>query len=93
MTLNLMLDSVTEAGLLRRAAREGVQVDQCALRIIEKAALEEPNRQRAIQLLQNLLDRADENTDENPDEFLRSLDSVRPSYRKLFPPELKGKSW
>lgn len=94
MTLTLDLTPAIEVRLRERARVQGLSADECALRLLE-AGLQPADRSAvAIALLQSWIDRGDEAEQRETGEYLvKSLDEDRSSYRKLYPPELKGVTW
>ncbi len=62
--------------------------------IISKARVSDDRADRLVQLLQSWIDEGDEEEQRETLEYLiHALDEDRLSNRKLFPKELKGKSW
>lgn len=95
MTLTLNLSPELERRLAGEAEQQGVSVDEYALRILERRPSPPERRAALLTLLQSWIDegRAEEYGEEASDEFLKTLDENRDSYRRLFPPELKGVTW
>lgn len=96
VTLTLDLPPEIEQALRDRAAREGKTVDQLVTELLEAhlEKLEQERREKAIAMVQSFIDEGDGEEQRETWEYLvRVLDEDRTSYRKLFPPELKGISW
>lgn len=92
MTLSLILPPELEKRLEAQAERQGLSADAYALRILDQHIPQNEKRDAAIEMLQSWNDEPDE-PDAADYDFFQALDDARPSYRKLYPPELKGKSW
>ncbi len=95
-TITLILDSELEQRLKQEADRQGLPLEEYVAQAlnerISKAELE--RREKLVALVQSWIDEDEASAEEGYDEeFLRMIDEDRPSYRKLFPPELKGISW
>jgi hypothetical protein len=102
MTITLTLAPELEFKLKQEADRRGLPPEQYALEVLDKniADADEPvtddARERAEKLAELFRQWNEEEVDESEaldDEFFKMLDEDRPSYRKLFPPELKGITW
>ncbi|MEE8586180.1 MAG: hypothetical protein V3T83_15155 [Acidobacteriota bacterium] len=94
MTLNLHLDPELEERLKREAEREGVLVDKCALKLLERHLPPQGHQKNLIHLLQSWIDEADDQEQkETGDYLIHALDEDRLSSRRLFPPQLKGETW
>ena len=95
MTLTLQLTSELEDKLQAAARSEGITPAQCALKLLdEKLADSERRRQETIEMLRSWREEGDPEEDRQAyEELTKALDEDRTSYRKLFPPELKGISW
>jgi hypothetical protein len=94
MTLHVDLNPELEKRLRREADRNGVPEAECVVRILD-AHLPNTGRQaQTVALLQSWIDGKDAEDQRETGEYLvRVLDEDRLSDRKLFPPELKGKTW
>ena len=92
MTLSLTLLPDLENRLKSAAARQGLRADELAIKVLDQALPSDERRSAAISMLQDWNNEPDE-PDEPGYDFFDSLDDARPSFRKLYPPELKGKSW
>jgi hypothetical protein len=95
-TITLALDTELERRLKQEADRQGLPLEEYVARVlnerISRAELE--RREKLVALVQSWIDEDEASSEEGYDEeFLRMIDEDRPSYRKLFPPELKGISW
>jgi hypothetical protein len=95
-TITLILDSELERRLKQEADRQGLPLEEYVAQAlnerISQAELE--RREKLVALVQSWIDEDEASAEEGYDEeFLRMIDDDRPSYRKLFPPELKGISW
>lgn len=96
MTLTLNLPPDLEQRLQQEAKRHGLPPDQYTLQLLEKnlPSNDEERRKELIVLVQSWIDDPDpREQDETREYLIRVLDEDRPSYRKLFPPELKAVSW
>lgn len=96
MTLTLQLPTELERRLQEEAKRQGKAAEQYTLELLDQhlPSSDADRRQKAIALLRSWREEGDEQEQKEVGEFLiRALDEDRPSYRKLFPPELKGISW
>lgn len=94
MTLTLDLAPAMEVRLREKARLEGLSADVCALRMLEAGLQQLDQPTGAIALLQSWIDEGNEAEQRETGEYLlRTLDEDRPSFRKLFPPELKGVTW
>ncbi len=90
--MTLALAPELEERLKQEAARQGEYASKVLEEHISQA--ERERREKAIALVQSWIDEGDEEEQRETGEYLiRVLDEDRPSYRKLFPPELKGISW
>jgi hypothetical protein len=88
MILSLTLPPDLGASLAKEAERRGVTPAQCALDLLTQQLPSEERRRRLIALLSETVDDEDGDFD-----LLKALDEDRLSDRKLYPPELKGKTW
>ena len=94
MTLTLSLTPKLEQRLKEEASRQGLAVDQFALRILDAGLPSAEKRERSIALLQSWIDDPDEEEQRETGDFLiQAIDEDRLSDRPLFPPELEGKTW
>ena len=96
MILQLNLPPELEERLRQEAERRGEPSEAVAMQILDQnlpPPLDE-RRAAAIAMLQQwMAEDAQLEDSEAAEEFFRTLDADRPSYRPLFPPELKGISW
>jgi plasmid stability protein len=90
--LSLTLLPDLEKRLKLAAARQGMSADELAIQVLDQALPSDERRAGAMAMLQDWNNEPDE-PDEPGYDFFQSLDDARPSFRKLYPPELKGKSW
>lgn len=94
MTLVLNLPVDLEKRLVEAAKREGVPVDAYAMRILGSQTSPADRRAELVSLLQSWIDEDDAGEQKDTGDYLiRALDEDRLSDRKLYPPELKGKTW
>lgn len=94
MTLKIDLTPDLELRLVREAERRGVPAETFTLELLEKHLPPEDKRAELICLLQSWIDEGDAEEQRDTGEYLiRTLDEDRLSDRKLFPAELKGKTW
>jgi hypothetical protein len=96
MTITLTLAPELEFKLKQEADRRGLPPEQYALEVLDEhiSQAERERREKLVALVQSWIDEDEASEEEGyDDEFLRMIDEDRPSYRKLFPPEMKGISW
>lgn len=94
MTLTLHLPVRLQERLAAAALRLGKGLDEVALDVLEQHAPDNDRQLEAIGVLQQWIDEAPERSAIEPaNTLLEDLDAHRPSYRKLYPPELKGITW
>ena len=94
MTLHVDLPPELEKRLRREAERSGVAEVECVVRILDAHLPANSRQTKTFALLQSWIDGEDAEDQRETGEYLvRVLDEDRLSYRKLFPPELKGKTW
>jgi predicted transcriptional regulator len=98
MVLTLHVPPDLEQRLQSEALRRNVSADTLVLEALAKhLPSEEERRTAAIAMLQEWIEEGGTQPsagDEQQDmEFMQAMDADRPSYRKLFPPEMKGVSW
>lgn len=95
MTLTLELSLELQDRLQAAAQARGITPSEFALTVLnEKLRDAARRRQETVAMLDEWLAEADDGEDrEAYEELTKALDEDRPSYRKLFPPELKGISW
>lgn len=91
MTYQIQITPELKARLDALAAREGTTADAVAARTLEQH-LPPMGDPKALSELLRKWNEEDESEPED-DSFFQELDEHRPSYRKLFPAELKGISW
>ena len=95
MTLTLELSPELEARLEKEAGRKGLPADELTLSLLEEYLPPSSRSGELVHLLQSWIDEEDpaEGQQEQGNDLLLALDQHRPSHRKLFPPELEGKTW
>jgi hypothetical protein len=94
MTVEVNLPSELEERLRREAERSGVPETECIVRILDAHLPSAGRRAQAVALLQSWIDGKDaDDQRETGDYLVRVLDEDRLSDRKLFPPELEGRTW
>ena len=94
MTLTLQLSARLQERLAAAALRLGNELDEVALDVLEQHAPDNDRRLEAIGFLEHWIDEASERAAVEPaNSLLEDLDAHRPSYRKLYPAELKGITW
>lgn len=94
MTLVLAITPEMHARLTQEAARLGVEVSDCALRLLDHHLPPAERRAQAVALLEAWIQENDDQEQRQTGDFLtRSLDEDRPSQRKHFPADLEGVSW
>ncbi len=88
------LSLAIEERLRWEAERRGVPESECIVRILAAYLPSVGRRAEAVALLQSWIDGKDgDDQRETGDYLVRVLDEDRVSNRKLFPPELEGKTW
>ena len=93
--MTITLTPELEFKLKREAGCRGLPPEQYALEVLDEH-LDNSLQERVEKVAEMFRQWNEEEVDESEaldDEFFRMLDEDRPSYRKLFPPELKGISW
>ena len=94
MTLTLQLSARLQERLAAAALRLGNELDEVVLDVLEQHAPDNDRRLEAIGFLEHWIDEASERAAVEPaNSLLEDLDAHRPSYRKLYPAELKGITW
>jgi predicted transcriptional regulator len=95
MTLTLELSPELQQRLEVAAHARGISAHELALKVLdEKLAEHDQRRKETVAMLDQWLAEPDDGGDrEAYEELTKALDEDRSSYRKLFPPELKGISW
>lgn len=96
MVLTLHVPPELEQRLITEAQRRNVSADCLILETLEQHLPSESERRtRAAAVWQRWIDdqAALPVQGDTGNELLQALDADRPSYRKLFPPEMKGISW
>jgi hypothetical protein len=94
MTLTLPLTADLEQRLTQEANRQGVDLAQYALRVLDQHLPPPDRRDALVAMLQSWVEEGDaKEQQETGDHLVRALDEDRLSDRKLFPPELEGVTW
>jgi hypothetical protein len=94
MTLVLQLPPELERRLAAEAERQGVSLSDYALQLLTDNLQPHDRSKQLVAMLQSWQDEEDPTEQQTTADFLiKALDEDRLSDRKLFPPELKGKSW
>lgn len=91
MTYQIQITPELKQRLDALAAREGTTPDAVAVRTLEQNLPPTVDVNDFSKLMRQW---NEEDADEpDDDSFFLELDAHRPSYRKLFPPELRGVTW
>jgi hypothetical protein len=93
MTIQLDLPAELHDRLATLAARRGQSIVACATDLLEQSVPGLTRNQRLIETLKRFEEGDAAEQRETGDFLIQALDEDRPSYRKLFPPELEGKTW
>lgn len=94
MTVKVDLTGELEERLHCEAERRGVPEAECIVRILDAHLPSASRRAQAVALLQSWIDGKDaDDQRETGDYLVRVLDEDRLSDRKLFPSQLKGRTW
>jgi hypothetical protein len=94
MAFTVTLTPELERRLTQQANHKGMTAKGYALQLLDKYLDFKDNKTELVALLQEWIDADDtEEQRETGDYLIRTLDNDRLSNRKLFPPELKGKTW
>jgi hypothetical protein len=94
MTISLALSPELEHRLKQAAAQQGLSADALAMRLLEQHLPPAERRAELVTLLQSWIDADNVAEQQETGEYLiRVLDEDRLSNRKLFPQELKGRTW
>ncbi len=95
MTITLTLAPELEFKLKQEADRRDIPPEQYAIEVLDEHFTHSA-QERAEKLAELFRQWNQEEVDDSEaldDEFFKMLDEDRPSYRKLFPPEMKGITW
>ncbi|MGL5941391.1 MAG: hypothetical protein ACRC2S_13545 [Waterburya sp.] len=93
MTITLNLPPELEQYLLQKANQQGLSIEMLTLQILADSILLKQKRTELVNLLQSWIDDEDIKEQQETGEYLiNALDRDRLSDRKLFPPEMKGKT-
>ena len=91
MTYQIQITPELKARLDALAAREGTTADALAARTLEQHLPNVYDREAVLKMLKEW---QEENAHAPEDDsFFTEIDQHRSSYRKLYPPELKGITW
>jgi hypothetical protein len=94
MAITLNLSPELEQYLLQEANQQGISIEMLTSQILADSILLKQKRAEVVNLLQSWIDDEDiEDQQETGNYLINALDRDRLSERKLFPPEMKGKSW
>jgi uncharacterized protein YqeY len=94
MTLTLNLPRALEERLQHEAERQGLPADTLTLQLLDQYLPSDETRGKLTALLQSWIEEGDAQEQRETGEYLvQTLDEDRPSERRLFPLELKGKTW
>lgn len=94
MTLKIDLTPDLEQRLTREAERQGLPAERFTLELLEKHLPPKSEQAELVSLLRSWMDEDDAGEHRETGEYLvTTLDDDRLSNRKLFPPELKGRTW
>jgi hypothetical protein len=89
MTVTLELPLSLEERIRHEAQRQGVPKETVILKVLETSIPPDSQMTRFHTLVENWL----QEPLEDSDDVLEQLDNNRQAERKLYPQELKGKSW
>ena len=94
MTLTLNLPQELEDRLQHEAERQGLPAAALTLHLLDQHLPSSDSRGKLAALLQSWIVEGDSQEQKETGEYLvRTLDEDRLSERRLFPLELKGKTW
>ena len=94
MTITIDVPDDLQQRLTDAAARQGVSAESFALELLRRELPRSDRAAAVADLLRSWIEEGDEAEQRDTFDYLAQvLDEDRPSYRKLFPPELKGISW
>jgi len=94
MAFTLTLTSELEKRLIQKANQKSITAELYVLRLLDKHLNSKDNQSELVTLLQEWIDADDTEEQRETGEYLiRTLDNDRLSKRKLFPDELRGKTW
>lgn len=92
--MHVDLPAELQERLRHEAQRHGLSEDKCIVRILDANLPNATRQEQAVALLQAWIDGEDaDDQQETGDYLVRALDEDRLSDRKLFPLELKGRTW
>jgi len=94
MTLTLNLPQDLEKRLRHEAVRQGLPADTLTLQLLDQYLPSDKTQGKLTALLQSWIEEGDAQEQKETGEYLvQTLDEDRLSERRLFPLELKGKTW
>lgn len=94
MTLIIKLAPSIEKYVLHKSQEAGVSAEEYVARVLVEYASRSEQQDRLVAVLDSWIEKGDAREQTETGEYLVSvLDEDRSSFRKLFPPELKGISW
>ncbi|HTG32859.1 MAG TPA: hypothetical protein VLB76_07980 [Thermoanaerobaculia bacterium] len=94
MTLTLNLPQDLEKRLRHEAVRQGLPADTLTLQLLDQHLPSDKTQGKLTALLQSWIEEGDAQEQKETGEYLvQTLDEDRLSERRLFPLELKGKTW
>jgi hypothetical protein len=94
MTLTLNLPPGLEERLQHEAERQGLPADTLTLQLLDQYLPSDETQGKLAALLQSWIEEGDAQEQRETGEYLvQTLDADRLSERRLFPLELKGKTW
>jgi hypothetical protein len=94
MTLTLNLPQDLEERLQHEAERQGLPATTLTLHLLDQHLPSKDFQGKLAALLQSWIAEDDDQEHRETAEYLtRTLDEDRLSERRLFPPELKGRTW
>jgi len=94
MTLTLNLPHDLEERLQHEAERQGLPADTLTLQLLDQYLPSNEAQGKLTALLQSWVEEGDAQEQRETGEYLvQTLDEDRLSERRLFPLELKGKTW
>ncbi|MCI0640321.1 MAG: hypothetical protein L0Y70_14715 [Gemmataceae bacterium] len=94
MTVTLTLPADLERRLSQEASDRGLPIDQYLLEVLQQHAPPVDKAKKLSEAIESWIQDDDPEEQRETQEYLiRVLDEDRLSARKLFPPEMKGKTW
>src|SRR5262249_44856639 len=93
MNIQLSLPPELEGRLRQESQRQGLPPDAVTVKLLDEHLPRPGDPSAFLALLKQLPEEDEAVPEDGSADFFQSLDADRPSFRKLFPPELKGISW